>query len=731
MITPKNNKRKSVFSDYLFQSLVILVGSWLIFALVAHVFTEIVWFREVGYLKTLLKRWQTEILLWLVTFAVSFSYLWGNLILANRYRWFLITEQEEINSEPKFFSLRTPQQKILPRSQIPKSREMGLSWILGLMFVSALIIGLMVVYYGQTAWQTWHQGEDLVKYGEFLPKNRKIYGIVWHLIPYFALKPWLFLLVMVIGLLSIITQKWGLRCTAIILSLFFALVVAGNWSVILQYLAPTKFNLAEPQFGKDISFYIFALPLWQLIEFWFGGLCLYAFISVTLSYLLSGESLSEGRFPGFSTPQLRHLYALGGASMLTLALHHWLNRYRLLYSERGVVYGVGYTDRFVGLPLETVLSLLAAAIAIWLLWRSIKRSVLPVQTRKQPHPLVWIIFIVVVYTLIQIAGALIAEAVQTIRVLPNELEVELPYIERSIIFTRSAFALNRIDDQIFEAEDSLTAEDIKNNPLTIQNIRLWDTRPLLQTNRQLQQIRLYYKFVDADIDRYNLQASAQANVNVSSKQQVIISARELDYEAVPERAKTWVNKHLVYTHGYGFTMAAVNLVDEGGLPYYFVKDIGTETEAGGLRTSSKAIEASIPIGKPRIYYGELTNTYAITRTKVKELDFPRGEENAYNVYDGTGGVKIGNYARRLIFAQYLKDWQMLFTGNFTKQTKILLKRNIQKRIRTIAPFLRYDQDPYLVVANTQPDKPVKETDHLYWIIDAYTTSKLYPYSEPG
>ena len=204
----------------------------------------------------------------------------------------------------------------------------------------------------------------------------------------------------------------------------------------------------------------------------------------------------------------------------------------------------------------------------------------------------------------------------------------------------------------------------------------------------------------------------------------------MNYDSVPEEAKTWINKHLIYTHGYGFTISPVNKVGAGGLPDYFVKDIGTGiTDAGTLKTSGENIENSIPIGKPRIYYGEIANTYVMTSTKTKELDYPSGNENVYNIYDGNGGVKIGAWWQQLLFAEYLKDWQMLLTWNITPQTKLLFRRNIRERIQAIAPFLRFDSDPYLVVADANPDK--QQENYLYWIVDAYTTSDRYPYSDPG
>jgi uncharacterized protein len=291
---------------------------------------------------------------------------------------------------------------------------------------------------------------------------------------------------------------------------------------------------------------------------------------------------------------------------------------------------------------------------------------------------------------------------------------------------------------------------------------------LLATNRQLQQIRLYYSFPGADIDRYtfNLQSrsspktprAAEVPSDTSSRsssssqtpitpessptklsdaiadsgqQQVLIAARELDYSAVPQQAQTWVNQHLTYTHGYGFTLSPVNRVGEGGLPEYFVKDIGI-TEGTPLTTSSEVVRANIPIGQPRIYFGENTDTYVMTGTKVKELDFPSGEDNVYNTYDGRGGISIGSLGRRLLFAKYVNDWRMMVTPEFLPETKLLFRRNINRRIRAIAPFLRFEGDPYLVAADARADKGKSDDpSYLYWMIDAYTVSDRYPYSDTG
>ena len=260
--------------------------------------------------------------------------------------------------------------------------------------------------------------------------------------------------------------------------------------------------------------------------------------------------------------------------------------------------------------------------------------------------------------------------------------------------------------------------------MTIRNIRLWDTRPLLESNRQLQQIRLYYEFADADVDRYTLKGTVPGDLD---RRQVFISAREMDYTQVPAAAQTWVNEHLTYTHGYGFTMSPVNTAGPGGLPDYFIKDIAHNA-------SDPAVRQSIPVGKPRLYFGELTNTYIMTNTEVSELDYPEGSDNVYNTYDGDGGINLGPFWKRLLFAKHLGDWKMLLSKDFTPETRLIYRRNIKQRVQKIAPFLQFDADPYLVVADadgayTQP-KAESGENYMYWMIDAYTTSDRYPYADP-
>jgi len=729
----------------IFGLIAVLVGLWLTLDIVSRLFAEIAWFQEVDYLSALIIRWISQCGLWLLICTISGMFLGGNLWIANRLQWrwlpkddwfdvglCYLPQQKELVTQQTPISLADQSRVKRYLAQKTYSPRLKLPLLLTVAIIAGAAIACILLHYSEVALSVWESSYKLPKISSTLRPPLDIFtvsNITGFILSYLRQLG----VVVVIVLLLLLKPIVGLRAIAILISIIFSFIWAENWTLVLRFFNPSSFNYLEPQFNQDIGFYIFRLPLWQLVESWLLGIFSCALISCFLFYLLSGNSLSEGKFLGFSRVQLRHLSFLGAAVMTSLALQHWLNRYDLLYDSRGIIYGAGYTNIKVQLPIEIILTIVSLISAAWLLFKGFTgyRN-LQIQQRKVTR-IVLLALPFTIYLFVFSISNLLSETVQYLVVQPNELNKERTYIERSILMTRKAFNLDAIESKMFNPQGELTAQDIKNNYLTIKNIRLWDTRPILQTNRQLQQIRPYYQFLDADIDRYilkgqNYQGSKTSNNN---KQQVIIAARELDYAQVFNIAKTWLNEHLVYTHGYGFTVSPVNQVSQGGLPEYFVKDIGTGTEESGtLTVSSEVIRQSIPIGKPRIYYGELTNSYIMTSTKVKELDFPSGEENVYNTYDGKSGIKIGNYLRRLLFAEYLKDWPMVFTQNFTPETKLLFRRNIKQRVQEIAPFLNYDIDPYLVAAKTSQEAD-KQGDHLYWIIDAYTTSDRYPYSDPG
>ncbi|MEH2022698.1 UPF0182 family protein [Nostoc sp.] len=715
-----------------FRLLIVFLGLWLLLDLGSRLGVDIFWFQEVGYLQVFLLRLVTRGVLWVVVAGITAAYLLLNLALAQRLKYpkSLKIESAELNSQfTNFYPTRNETRILAPQS----FQTLRLRWLLPLTLVLSLLIGLMLAHYGQIALFYWHS-----------PVNQAILPIpalfrpetIWQLLRQIVSQVWYVGLIVGVAIAILIYPQFLLTAIAILFSPIFAFILFRHWPKVLQYFHPTLFNSTEPLFGRDISFYVFSLPVWELLELWLMGLCLYGFVAVTLTYLLSGDSLSQGIFPGFSPQQQRHLSGMGGLLMLVVALSYWQSRYELVYSSRGVSYGASYTDVTAQLPAYTVLCILAVAIAFYLLWRSFFWK-----PKSQSRPLLFY-GLGVYLVLVAAANIVLPTVVQYLIVQPNELQREQPYIQRTIALTRQAFDLEAIDARTFNPQGTLTEADIQKNALTIRNIRLWDERPLLETNRQLQQIRPYYRFPDADIDRYTLK-TAETSPRPSAPpkppepkqkpvesegRQVLIAARELDYSAVPQEAQTWVNRHLIYTHGFGFTVSPVNTVGPGGLPEYFVKDISGNSSA--LTTSNQAVRQSIPIRQPRIYYGEITDSYVMTGTKIRELDYPSGSENVYNSYDGLGGVEIGSAWRRWLFAMYLKDWQMVLTRDFLPDTKVLLRRNVKERIQAIAPFLKFDSDPYLVAAAANQDFP-SNPSYLYWIVDAYTTSDRYPYSDTG
>ncbi|MFB2917707.1 MULTISPECIES: UPF0182 family protein [Aerosakkonema] len=695
----------------IFQAIALLLGLWLVYDLLSHLAVEILWFNEVGYLSVFLLSLKTQLGLWAIASTASTVFIVLNLWIARRWQH---PKPETTKAQIRVSSV---------------TRTIKLPWLLPIVVVLSFLIGMMLIHYGRAALNFWQPDRSSATAPPLLPP-RFDFSSIWQILGLPSGQIWWLGVLTIMAIPIISRPQFCLKAVGLLMSLCFGVIISGYWAEVLQYFHPILFNRTDPLFHRDISFYVFILPGRELLEFWLVGLFLYTLLAVALVYLLSGDSLSQGIFPGFSRSQQRHLYGLGGAFMLSIAFSYWLRRYELVYSNRGVTYGATYTDVTVQLPVYTGLSFLSLAIGLFLLWQTVFWFPKKKPWLNKLSIILPISFLFCVFTF----AVLLPNAVQRFIVQPNELARERPYIERGITLTRQAFGLDDIEVRTFEPEGGLTYQKIQANDLTINNIRLWDTRPLLQTNRQLQQIRPYYKFANADIDRYTL----KSDNNDTEKRQVILAGRELDYSAVPKEAQTWVNKHLIYTHGYGFTMSPVNTVGAGGLPDYFVKNINSPNpnKGGGLETSSQKIGVSIPIGYPRIYYGEITDNYVMAPTKVNELDYPTGDENVYNSYDGRGGIRINSWWRRLVFAEYLKDWQMLFTGNFTSETKVLLRRNIDVRIRTIAPFLRYDKDPYLVVANANlyvADKSVYSSsrNYLYWLVDAYTTSERYPYSDPG
>ncbi|HLB27853.1 MAG TPA: UPF0182 family protein, partial [Dehalococcoidales bacterium] len=473
--------------------------------------------------------------------------------------------------------------------------------------------------------------------------------------------------------------------TTVILGLIFGSVAQDKWEIILRFLNQQPFGISDPVFHKEVGFYVFSLPFLHLLQGWLLWLLVTTLLGSAGVYLLS-YGVQWRRFD-FSRRVLAHLTGLVIGILGLLAWGYWLGIWELVFSSRGVVFGASYADVHAKLPAFWIL---IAAVII-----TIAIIVISVWRRNFRWPLYaiggWLVAAVLI-------GAVYPAVIQRFQVEPNELERETLYINYNIDFTRKAFALDRIEEQSFPAEDTPSPQDIAQNEMTINNIRLWDTRPLKDTYNQIQSIRLYYDFTDIDVDRYTIDGQYR---------QVMLSARELSAEKLAGQAQTWLNRKLQFTHGYGLAMSPVNEIAPQGLPELFIKDIP-------------------PVGifsleEPQIYFGEKTTDYIIVQTKTQEFDYPSGEDNVYSFYQGKDGVGLGSFFRRLAYAWQLGDFNILISSQLTPQSRVLYRRTIKERVSHLAPFLTLDKDPYPVVTDGK----------LLWIQDAYTTSSRYPYSTPA
>ncbi len=477
---------------------------------------------------------------------------------------------------------------------------------------------------------------------------------------------------------------------AIILFLSFIMgsQASGTWETFLKFLHASKFGIADPIFSKDAGFYVFRLPLYNFLQGWYLFSVVVISLAVLTSYFMDQAVGVQGNRFFLNQKARSHLAVLGGLIFLGIALVYRLNLYSLMYSTSGVAYGASYVDVHAQIPAYWAVMVTALIVAILFF--------LVPFTSKWKFVLYSIgLFFAVLIGFSWIYPSLIEQYV----VKPNQLTMETPYILNNIKFTRLGFGLNKVEEKHFPVGPPMTYADLEANDSTIHNIRLWDTRPLLDTYRQLQEIRLYYNFKNVQVDRYHLDGKYT---------EVAVAARELPVSQLPARARTWINLHLKYTHGYGVVMSPVNEITKNGMPNLIVKNI--PPTSGALK-----------ITRPQIYYGEQTSQYVLVNTKTKEFDYPKGNEDVYTHYHGTGGVRLSSLFRRLVYAWKFSDINILLTGYVTSKSRIMFHRDITDCERTIAPFLKYDSDPYLVVGND---------GRLYWINDAYTTSAMFPYSQP-
>jgi uncharacterized membrane protein (UPF0182 family) len=479
-----------------------------------------------------------------------------------------------------------------------------------------------------------------------------------------------------------------IAASAILLAGLIALSEVANWSVVLRFFYQVPFGNADPLFGNDLSFYLFSLPAYTALKDWILSVLALSTLCAAVIYWAHGEIAFDSQRRWISPAVIAHASVLLALFFVVGAWSFWLARFQLLYKDNGVVVGAGYTDVHVELPILWALIVLCIAGAI--------ASILNVRARHFKVP---IICLAVVFGCALIVAPIFTALFQRVYVKPNELNLEAPYIARNIALTKHAYKLENVLVKPFPADETLTYKSLQNDRATIDNIRLWDRQPLLDTYAQLQEIRTYYKFYDADIDRYQF---------AGSYQQVMLSPRELASSLLPENAQTWVNLHVLFTHGNGVVMSPVTQITPEGLPKFYLRDIPPITTGGPA------------VREPRLYFGEGVAPYVIVKGSTSEFDYPRGDKNVYADYRGAGGMSIGSMANRTLLSWYFGDINILLSKYITGESRILIRRNIRERVSAIAPFLRLDSDPYIVVSNGR----------LFWIQDAYTASDWFPYSKP-
>lgn len=481
---------------------------------------------------------------------------------------------------------------------------------------------------------------------------------------------------------------------SIIVSIMVALAAATYWKEWLMYSNATPFHKVDPVFGKDIGFYVFSLPFIQYIYGWlFFTLVVATIASAAIHYADEAIEVLGNRLQ-FAPKVKAHLAILVAAMFFLKAAGYRLAMYGLLFSEGKQFDGAGYADVHARIPAYWILIVVAIIAGLLVLMNIYRRGI-----GFATAGLVGLIgFSIVV-------GAIYPALIEQFNVLPNEKDKQSPFISRAIEATQDAYGLSQVVAKPFAADNTLTPEQVKANMPTIENIRLWDKDHLQQAYNQVQTIQQYYHFADVDVDRYWLTDPATGR---KQYRQVWLAARELDQSRLPEGAQTWVNLHLQYTHGYGLVMSPVNVTDKDGAPVFFIKDIPPVSSVG------------LKIDQPATYFGEMTGSYVFVKTSAREIDYPMGGgQNATTFYQGNGGVPVGGLFRKLLWAIRFQDVNVLLNENLKSESRVLLIRDIENRLTTALPFLKFDSDPYLVTVDGK----------LYWIRDGYTTTNLYPYSK--
>ena len=464
-----------------------------------------------------------------------------------------------------------------------------------------------------------------------------------------------------------------------------------HWRQFALYWNQPSTNVSDPIFGKSLGFYLFSLPLYDLLSSWLMGVT-FIILVAALAYSLLGlpQTVLKPSVRWSSGAAFRGVCCALALFLIVVSWRTYLSRFPFLWQDHAVFSGVTYTEAHYTLPalLIVAIALVIAAIILLVNAFAVRRFSLLLIALALPLA-VYIIGVI-----------LVPSYIQSFIVKPNELDRESPYIGHNIEWTRRGFSLDQVEQRDFEAETSTAGLDLANNRDSIENIRLWDWRALQDTLRQIQAIRTYYDFPDVDVDRY---------ATGGTTRQMMIAGREINDDKLPSSSRNWINERLIYTHGYGATMnSAIGFTPEG-LPQFVLSNMPVESTA-----------PEIKVTRPEIYYGELTDRYVYVKTKQNEFDYPQGDTNTYTTYQGTGGIRIGNRLRRMILAWSIGDLSKLpFSNDVTSDSHVLINRNIRDIVNGVAPFLTYDKDAYIVVSNE---------GRLFWILDAFTESDYFPYS---
>ena len=492
--------------------------------------------------------------------------------------------------------------------------------------------------------------------------------------------------------------KWGSVVAIIAVAVVFGAILASKWDLFLKFENAVSFGVTEPVFGRDVGFYIFTLPLLDTVRGWVFTAAITIGLLTLLVYFINFNLRGVGFL--FTGPFKIHISIIAAIIMFTLAAGHWLDRWELVLSESGVVYGAAYADINARMPALLIMTIVAAVGGVLMIVNAYQRGI---------RVMVGAVALWILMSLILTVAW--PNALQRFAVNPNEFTREAEYIERNINLTRKAFGLDAISTQSYPAVPNLAPGVLEANAVTVENIRLWDNGPVSDVYKQIQKIRLYYDFNVADVDRYTVNGHYR---------QVMVAAREVSPDDLGDEAQTWVNRRLRYTHGFGIAMSPVTEFTAEGRPEFFAKDIPADGVIA-VQAEDQSTPPETIINNPRIYYGEQTTEYVVVNTNTEELDYQVGEETRNNRYDGAGGVRVGSFINRLAFAWQFGDLNLFISGEINNVSRIQYRRQIAERVSTIAPFLRLDDDPYIVAAEGR----------LFWVQDAYTISDHYPYSDPA